>query len=226
MDERHENRSRNVRFLLVILYMLNVKRYLRWIFVSSAAASPESICSGDSGDTTTSLVNIEKSEKKLKTKRKLECLFPWWFVYIAWFLCGSTAITAGFFTLLFGLSFDKKLQEEWLVSMFVSIAQDIFVSQPLKVIAIAIFFALLLKKPQDEEDDTINAELARDEEWLEQTLIQTQNADVTSTNRNSQRPPDQVRSLKLLSRSLVVVKLENIQLTKQFPSKLCEDGGF
>ena len=137
-----------------------------------------------------------KTEKPTKKKkRKLNCLFPWWFVYIGWLLCFSTAVVAGFFTLLYGLSFDNKQQEEWLVSMFVSMAQDILISQPLKVVIVAIFFALLLKKPQDEEDDVINAELARDEEWLEQNLTQTQKRDAKASVTQYQRPPDKVLSL-------------------------------
>lgn len=78
--------------------------------------------------------------------------------------------------------------------MFVSMIQDIFVSQPLKVIIVAIFFALLFKKPQDEEDDVINAELARDEEWLEQNLKQAQTGERKIAVTQSQRPPDKVDS--------------------------------
>ena len=126
----------------------------------------------------------------------MNCLFPWWFVYIGWLLCFSTAVVAGFFTLLYGLSFDNKQQEEWLVSMFVSMAQDILISQPLKVIIVAILFALLLKKPQDEEDDVINAELARDEEWLEHNLALAQKRDTKAADAQYQRPPDKVFACK------------------------------
>lgn len=108
---------------------------------------------------------------------------------------------AGFFTLLYGLNFDNKQQAEWLISMFVSMAQDVLVSQPIKVILMAVLFALLLKKPQDEDDDVINAELARDEEWLEQNLphVQTGNAKVADTQCH--RPPDKVFVVvKVLSR--------------------------
>lgn len=155
---------------------------------------PESICSGDSADTTTALVKTEKPKRK--KKRKMNCLFPWWFMYIGWLLCFSTAIIAGFFTLLYGLSFDNKQQEEWLVSMFVSMAQDILISQPLKVIIVAVLFALLLRKPQDEEDDFLNAELARDEEWLEQNLTHGQKRDDKAADAQYQRPPDKVFTCK------------------------------
>ena len=138
-----------------------------------------------------------KTEKlKRNKKKKMNCLFPWWFVYIGWLLCFSTTVAAGFFTLLYGLSFDNKQQEEWLVSMFVSMAQDILISQPLKVIIVAVLFALLLKKPQDEEDDVINAELARDEEWLEHNLTHGQKRDDKAADAQYQRPPDKVFACK------------------------------
>lgn len=113
-------------------------------------------------------------------------------MYFGWFFCISTAAAAGFFTLLYGLQFENKQQEEWLVSMFVSMFQDILVSQPLKVVIVAIFFALLFKKPQDEDDDVINAELARDEEWLEKNLSHARKGDGQTAVTQSLRPPDKV----------------------------------
>lgn len=79
--------------------------------------------------------------------------------------------------------------------MFVSMFQDILISQPLKVIIIAILFALLLKKPQDEEDDVINSELARDEEWLEKNLTQAQKGEAKTADKQSHRPPDKVSNV-------------------------------
>lgn len=76
------------------------------------------------------------------------------------------------------------------MSMFVSMFQDVLISQPLKVIIVAILFALLLKRPQDEDDDVINAELARDEEWLEETLKDEPKGKTAVTQ--CQRPPDKV----------------------------------
>lgn len=70
--------------------------------------------------------------------------------------------------------------------------QDVLVSQPLKVVIVAIFFALLFKKPQDEDDDVINAELARDEEWLEKNLSHARKGDGKTAVTQSLRPPDKV----------------------------------
>lgn len=100
---------------------------------------------------------------------KLKFLFPWWFVFVGWFIVVCTSVVAAFFTILYGNEFDLDKQKQWLISMFFSIAQDIFISQPLKVIGFALFFALVWKKPE-KEDPTLTAELAKDEEWLKENV--------------------------------------------------------
>ncbi|XP_039674212.1 polycystic kidney disease protein 1-like 2 [Perca fluviatilis] len=76
---------------------------------------------------------------------------PWWFVFVGWLLVISSSFVAGFFTMLYGLKFGKERSVSWLVSMIISFFQSIFVIQPLKVLCLAVFFALVTKKI-DEED--------------------------------------------------------------------------
>ena len=59
--------------------------------------------------------------------------WPHWVKYIAWVLCAVTSFVAGFFTLLYGLSFGKAGQEKWLFSFFISVISDILFNQPVKV---------------------------------------------------------------------------------------------
>ena len=72
---------------------------------------------------------------------------PPWCVYVGWMAVVCTSMGAAAVTLLYGVQFGKKKSEQWLLSLFISIFQDIFVSQPLKVIVISLFFAYILKKP-------------------------------------------------------------------------------
>ena len=77
-------------------------------------------------------------------------------------------------------------------SFFVSIVQDIFIAQPLKVIGVAVFFALIIKRPQEEDDARITAELAQDEEWLKQSLAHPHKGTATgSPSAREYRPPDE-----------------------------------
>ena len=72
---------------------------------------------------------------------------PWWFVYVGWLCVVLTSSAAAAVTLLYGIDFGRRKSEQWLFSLFVSVVQDVFLNQPLKVVMLAVFFAYILKKP-------------------------------------------------------------------------------
>ncbi|KAJ7986101.1 hypothetical protein DPEC_G00347310 [Dallia pectoralis] len=76
---------------------------------------------------------------------------PWWFVFIGWILVLATSGVCGFFTMMYGLTYGKDRSISWLISMVVSFFESLFITQPLKVLGFATFFALVLKKV-DQED--------------------------------------------------------------------------
>uniref|UniRef100_A0A669C1R8 Polycystic kidney disease 1 like 2a n=1 Tax=Oreochromis niloticus TaxID=8128 RepID=A0A669C1R8_ORENI len=76
---------------------------------------------------------------------------PWWFIFVGWLLVIATSVVSGYFTMLYGLKFGKPRSISWLVSMVISFFQSVLLIQPLKVLCFAIFFALVIKKV-DEED--------------------------------------------------------------------------
>ncbi|XP_048825578.1 polycystic kidney disease protein 1-like 2 [Brienomyrus brachyistius] len=86
---------------------------------------------------------------------------PWWFVFVGWFLVAATSGVAAYFTMMYGLTYGKQKSISWLISMVVSFFESIFITQPLKVLGFAIFFALVLKKIDQEEygDATIEKAL-------------------------------------------------------------------
>jgi hypothetical protein len=53
--------------------------------------------------------------------------------------------------ILYSLSWGGDTANEWLTSILVSFVQDIFLTQPVKVIILASLLALLLKKPPNPE---------------------------------------------------------------------------
>ncbi|NXW88690.1 PK1L2 protein, partial [Alopecoenas beccarii] len=87
---------------------------------------------------------------------------PWWFVFIAWFLVAATSGVSGFFTMLYGLHYGKENSIKWLISMAISFLESLFITQPLKVLGFAAFFALVLKKVEheDEENTAIDGPLS------------------------------------------------------------------
>ncbi|XP_078722759.1 polycystin-1-like protein 3 [Lampetra fluviatilis] len=77
---------------------------------------------------------------------------PWWCVYVGWALVVATSGVSAFFTMLYGLQYGRKRSLEWLLTTSISIFQSIFITQPLKVLGFAVFFALVLKKGDEVED--------------------------------------------------------------------------
>lgn len=115
----------------------------------------------------------EKSNTLRKEETSNGKRLPWWFVYVGWTLVIITSLTAASVTLLYGIQFGQQKSTQWLLSMFFSLTQDIFVSQPLKVVGLAIFFAYIFRKP---DKVTFSSSLSdrSDEDWLQHQLQITQ----------------------------------------------------
>uniref|UniRef100_G3TAP4 Uncharacterized protein n=1 Tax=Loxodonta africana TaxID=9785 RepID=G3TAP4_LOXAF len=77
---------------------------------------------------------------------------PWWCLLVGWLLVAATSGVAAFFTMLYGLHYGRASSLKWLISMVVSFVESVFVTQPLKVLGFAAFFALVLKRVEDEEE--------------------------------------------------------------------------
>ncbi|XP_075335044.1 polycystin-1-like protein 2 [Odontesthes bonariensis] len=94
-------------------------------------------------------------------KRRVCCRggLPWWFIFVGWLLVLSTSLVSGYFTMLYGLKFGKERSISWLVSMIVSFFQSLLLIQPLKVVCLAVFFALVIKRV--DEEDLKNVELLK-----------------------------------------------------------------
>ncbi|XP_043293117.1 polycystic kidney disease protein 1-like 2 [Cervus canadensis] len=83
---------------------------------------------------------------------KLPRGLPWWCVLVGWLLVVVTSGVAAFFTMLYGLHYGWTSSLKWLISMAVSFVESVFVTQPLKVLGFAAFFALVWKRVEDEEE--------------------------------------------------------------------------
>ncbi|XP_066494065.1 polycystin-1-like protein 2 [Tiliqua scincoides] len=99
------------------------------------------------GSPTPSLPGDDKKEPAAKG-------LPWWFIFIGWFLVAVTSGVSGFFTMLYGLHYGKDNSIKWLISMAISFFESLFITQPLKVLGFAAFFALVLKKLEQEDEET------------------------------------------------------------------------
>uniref|UniRef100_A0A8C5HGY6 Polycystic kidney disease 1 like 2a n=1 Tax=Gouania willdenowi TaxID=441366 RepID=A0A8C5HGY6_GOUWI len=102
-------------------------------------------------------LTAEQSNVDEKKKKKKCCAggLPWWFVFFGWLLVLATSSVSAYFTMLYGLKFGKERSISWLVSLVVSFFQSLLLIQPLKVICFAVFFALVIKKVDDEDDHEV-----------------------------------------------------------------------
>ena len=110
----------------------------------------------------------EKEVKKKKQKRKL----PYWMKYFAWALLILTSFTSAFFVVLYGFQFGKEKSAQWISALMVSFFQDVCVSQPIKILGLALFIALVVKKPAEEEEEEGDSnKLKLDEEYLDKSKL-------------------------------------------------------
>ncbi|KAJ1083637.1 hypothetical protein NDU88_003793 [Pleurodeles waltl] len=93
--------------------------------------------------------------KRVPKKKPL----PWWFIFVGWALLLSMSGVSTYFTMMYGFKYGKQSSIRWIISMALSLFQSIFILQPLKVVGFAIFFALVLKKVEEEEEPEIDAAL-------------------------------------------------------------------
>ncbi|XP_044125233.1 polycystic kidney disease protein 1-like 2 [Bufo gargarizans] len=134
-------------YIQAVLQVQHMKEVLENQFCASRSAS----------EIYSSTMSLSEDKKKNISKG-----LPWWFVFIGWFLVLATSGVSGFFTMLYGLHYGKDSSIKWLISMAISFFESLFITQPLKVLGFAAFFALVLKKvePEEEEETTINGELS------------------------------------------------------------------
>ena len=75
------------------------------------------------------------------------CMLPWWTALIGWFLVVALTGVCGFFTILYTFNYGLELSIQWLKSLVISFVSDLFFAQPIKVLGVALFVSLVLRKP-------------------------------------------------------------------------------
>ncbi|XP_072035417.1 polycystin-2-like protein 2 [Amphiura filiformis] len=115
------------------------------------------------------VAGLKKTDKK---KKKKKFMLPWGFVFVGW---GAGFITIGYafyLTIQVAGGFGKEKATEWLQTMGCSLIQDILFSQPIKVLCLATFYALVIKKPDKEDENPGTPLLKGDEEYIHERLTE------------------------------------------------------
>ncbi len=92
-----------------------------------------------------------------------------------------------FFVILYSMQWGKERSESWLMSMFLSFFQSLFVVDPLKVFIITAIITFILRKVKNDDEADIladsgdpiyNAVVSRDEEYLHNKVTGLSQVDI------------------------------------------------
>ncbi|CAF1622969.1 unnamed protein product [Adineta ricciae] len=111
-------------------------------------------------------LNVEKQKK-----RKCSLTFPWWCIFIAYGLCILLVGVSILFIVARGIEFGDEKTQKWLISILTGLFSSILLTQPLKLLILAIVFACFCRKLNEDKEaleflDYESLELNFDEEYL------------------------------------------------------------
>ncbi|XP_022109894.1 polycystic kidney disease protein 1-like 2 [Acanthaster planci] len=148
-------------------------------------------------------------QKPSAQRKKRKFSLPWWVVIIGWILCILSIVTATVFTVFYGISFGDQTTKEWLTSLVISFITGILFTQPIKILLVAMFIALIIKSPNadeeegDVEEDEEDKELGKDEMWLHDFSSPTQ-------RKIAYKPPDPADLERIREQRMKELKMYNI----------------
>lgn len=86
------------------------------------------------------------SQQELLHKPRQTSKLSGFLKFVAYLLSLLCVIASATFTIFYSMQWGTDLSNQWLSSMLVSLVQDLFVLQPMKIIIIAVIFALIASK--------------------------------------------------------------------------------
>ncbi len=86
-------------------------------------------------------------------KKKFELKFPWWCLFIAYSLSFLIIIVSIFFIIVRGIELGDLKTQKWLTSILTGFFSSIFLTQPIKIICLAILFICFCRNSIDEKEE-------------------------------------------------------------------------
>ena len=140
---------------------------------------------------------------------KKRCLLPWYCAALPWALVVACCCTCGFFTVIYTLNFGLNKSLRWLQSFVMSIAVDVLLAQPCKVLLLAAFYTLVLRRSDMESFQLPQAVAASDEDDVfESALNPEQMRKLSSYKETAEiyKPPLEVTSWSSLGVCIVITR--------------------
>lgn len=89
--------------------------------------------------------------RKSTKKHRLDVTFPWWCLFFAYALSFLIIGLSIFFILVRGIEFGDAKTQKWLASVLTGFFSSILLSQPLKIVVVAIILTLFCRKSNNEQ---------------------------------------------------------------------------
>ena len=86
----------------------------------------------------------------IPVRRGCSFTLPNWFIFIAWILCFLSSVASATFIIFYSLQWGKDVSEQWLISIAMSTFLDVFVSEPVKIVVVALLLAQFCKSDFEE----------------------------------------------------------------------------
>ncbi|XP_049720726.1 polycystic kidney disease protein 1-like 3 isoform X1 [Elephas maximus indicus] len=154
---------------------------------------------------------------------------PRWLAYLCWLLLGITSLASAFFTALYSLELNKDQATSWVISLVLSVLQNTFISQPVKVVVLTFLFSLMLNrmpwlnKEKEQQMKRILALLAKCSSSLPGTRDKNNPIYIAPAMNSPIRPPERMlkeeKLFKLTGDILVQILFLTLLMTTIYSAK-------
>ena len=93
----------------------------------------------------------QREKERVEFEKMINGSLPWWVIYPGWVLVFLASTTSALFTLFYSMMWGKHKSDEWITTLLLSFFQDTFFSKPIKIVTVAVLFALVVKTGSEEE---------------------------------------------------------------------------
>ncbi|XP_075392848.1 polycystin-1-like protein 3 [Tenrec ecaudatus] len=179
---------------------------------------------GPSRDMTSFPILISEEEKK-----PLSNGLQRWLASLCWLFLGVTSLASAFFTVLYSLELNKDQATSWVISLVLSVLQNIFICQPVKLICLTFLLSLMLNKmpwlnkEKEQQLKRILALLAQCSSSLPGTRDKNNSIytapSITSLVRPPEKPWKELKLFKLTGDILVQILFLILLMTEIYSTK-------
>ncbi|XP_053378970.1 uncharacterized protein LOC123526495 isoform X2 [Mercenaria mercenaria] len=128
--------------MLIVFLFQHTKKRRNSCISCKRCCSCTLFCQKD--DPTDDLLRTKLLSSQVPELRGRLC-FPYWFVYINWFILVAAILVPAFFILLYSIEWGKQKSEEWLTTFFMSLFESILLVDPVMVICIVLVLSVLIR---------------------------------------------------------------------------------